>query len=547
MIKKLFGEQKNSFIWRAITAATLVCIGDFFFFQDWLPGLRTGLFSLCLLLGALVTQSRIWRDRRALTAAILASAFSLALIIQPSLLAWVMCWAAISMAAMLPSTAAFDDGWRWFQRLFLHALRSLVAPIIDLFKLQKAKKRRKGPSLRALIPILALPIVGSGIIIALFANANPIIAKFLNTLSFPEPSSETVWRMILWGIILVLSWGIVRPKVSRKLLSTFDGTSDLSIPGVTIASVTLSLILFNLLFAAQNALDIAYLWSGQGLPDGMTMAQYAHRGAYPLIATALLAGLFVLVTLRPGSKTAEVTLIRYLVLLWIGQNLFLVASSMLRTIDYIDAYSLTQLRIWALAWMGLVGVGLLLICWRMFTMAKASWLINANLIAAGVLLGALCFTDSGEIAAGWNVKHAKEVGGKGVHLDLCYLENLGSSALLPLVVLEEVNVSKPFNTRVRQARQLIMSDMMRDRKAGYWTWRDSIRLENAWQRLGPEAQDSLQNASRSCDAYGDVSATESEGTDPAQGEAGEIPPFAPVPKPLLPQTPSNALTQEREP
>lgn len=137
------------------------------------------------------------------------------------------------------------------------------------------------------------------------------------------------------------------------------------IAGVSIASVTLSLILFNLLFAVENMLDIAYLSRALPLPRGMGMAEYVHRGAYPLIVTALLAGLFVLVTLRPGSSTAHVPAIRRLVVLWIAQNVILVASSIQRTLDYIDVSMFTALRIHALAWMALVACGLMLICWRM--------------------------------------------------------------------------------------------------------------------------------------------------------------------------------------
>ena len=36
----------------------------------------------------------------------------------------------------------------------------------------------------------------------------------------------------------------------------------------------------------------------------MTYAAYAHRGAYPLIVTALIAAGFVLAALRPGSATS---------------------------------------------------------------------------------------------------------------------------------------------------------------------------------------------------------------------------------------------------
>ena len=122
----------------------------------------------------------------------------------------------------------------------------------------------------------------------------------------------------------------------------------------------------------------------------MTLADYAHRGAYPLIATALLAGLFVLVTLRPGSadrraRARSACWSRS----WIAQNLLLVASTMLRTFDYIEAYSLTRLRIAALIWMGLVAVGLVLICYRLLRGKSGAWLINANMLAALLVLGRL--------------------------------------------------------------------------------------------------------------------------------------------------------------
>ena len=67
-----------------------------------------------------------------------------------------------------------------------------------------------------------------------------------------------------------------------------------------------SLILFNALFALQTGLDLAYLWGGANLPDGMSHAEYAHRGAYPLIATALLAAGFVLIAMRPEWAGASI-------------------------------------------------------------------------------------------------------------------------------------------------------------------------------------------------------------------------------------------------
>ena len=72
------------------------------------------------------------------------------------------------------------------------------------------------------------------------------------------------------------------------------------------STILRSLILFNLLFAAQSILDGIYLWGHVALPDNLTYAAYAHRGAYPLIATALLAAAFVLVAMRPGGPAREI-------------------------------------------------------------------------------------------------------------------------------------------------------------------------------------------------------------------------------------------------
>jgi Domain of unknown function (DUF4173) len=475
------------FMAKGVAALLLIIAGDVLFFQTDQGGGNLGVFAGIWLGLVLLVRRPIWRDTRALLAALLAAAFASALVLDPSFLAWCLFCLTLTMASLLPDTAAFDDGWRWFQRLFVHGARSSIAPLIDLLKLRRTS--RFSPAiLRGHLPNLILPVIGGIIILALFSDANPIIGEAVAALRLPWPTGANIGRLILWGLIFFGVWSSFRPKTFTKLIPTFDGTGDLAILGVTRTSVLLSLILFNALFLLQNGLDIAYLWGGKGLPAGMTVAEYAHRGAYPLIVTALLAALFVIVTLRPGSTTATTPLIRWLVILWIGQNIFLVASSMLRTVDYVEIYSLTQLRIYALVWMGLVATGLLLICWRMLKGRKASWLINSNLIAVGMVLGALCFIDCGAIAAKWNIAHARETGGKGTSLDLCYLNELGSSALLPLVDLERRKLDPSFAGRVRQVRQMVMADMIDARADGYWTLRDNARLVRAEGMLGKDAQ-----------------------------------------------------------
>jgi hypothetical protein len=267
--------------------------------------------------------------------------------------------------------------------------------------------------------VLALPLLGSLLFLSLFAVANPLIGGALAGIDLNSLLVGLyVTRILFWLIVLAIVWSVLRPG-PMLLLAEREGSADVALPGVGMRSLTLSFLAFNAVFALNNVLDIAFLWSGAPLPQGMTLAAYAHRGAYPLIATALLAALFVLVTLRPGSETACNPLIRRLVYAWIAQNVLLVASTMLRTFDYIEAYSLTRLRIAALIWMGLVAIGLFLICYRIWKSKSGSWLINANLAASLIALGFCSVADPGRMAAAWNVRHAREAGGAGGNLDVC--------------------------------------------------------------------------------------------------------------------------------
>jgi hypothetical protein len=491
--------RRFSFLQKLVLAAALVALADhLFFFQR--AGTTIGLFAAALLVSLLVVTPAIGRSKAALAAAAAALLFVLVLSDDPSLLAAFLFLAAASMAVLLPRTRAFDDGWRWTKRLMLHALLSAIAPLLDWGRLRSARRRRGPARLAAAVPLLALPVLGTGLFLALFSAANPLISNAFARLDLAAAvGGFSVARLLFWLLTAVLVWGLLRPPRSA-LAPPRSSDGDLALPGVTPASIALSLAAFNLVFALQNGLDIAFLWSGAPLPGDMGLAEYAHRGAYPLIATALLAGLFVLVTLRPGTPTAESPLVRRLVYFWIGQNVVLVASTMLRTVDYIEAYSLTRLRIAALVWMALVAVGLVLICVRLWRRKSGPWLINANLAAALLALTACSVVDLGAVAARWNVRHAREVGGAGVPLDLCYLNALGPSALIPLIELESRPIKPRFRDRVSWTRNLLMDRLATAQGDWHgWTFRNARRVSEANRLIAQRRLPRFSADIRGCD------------------------------------------------
>lgn len=333
--------------------------------------------------------------------------------------------------------------------------------VADLARARGRTHRERAQAFRlSSFSVWIVPVLLSLLFLALFASANPVLDEWLSALD-PRVLLAIIspTRMVFWLGLAGLIWPFMRMKVSREPKNAPAASEPVVVAGgfalLGAPSVLRSLILFNLLFALQTGLDAAYLWGGLALPHGMTYASYAHRGAYPLIATALLAAAFVLVAMRAGGASATRHWIKWLVLVFVAQNVMLVASSIYRTTLYMDAYGLTELRLAALIWMGLVGIGLLLIVVQILGRKGAAWLLNANAVALAATLYLCCFANFPYIVARYNVTHWLERDGMGPALDVRYLLSLGPQVLPALDALESASGAAAIGSRSAGAlRQL---------------------------------------------------------------------------------------------
>ncbi len=323
------------------------------------------------------------------------------------------------------------------KRLLLFFLSMPVAAPLGVLGWRKATKAAGKQIVSFSTAGVWLMPLGVGLVfLALFEQANPVIAQWLQRLDFWAMFDLlTPQRLLFLGFMFLVTWPLLRP-MARKIkprkavedISVSQAGSSLPEKAQTLADILFgeaailrALFIFNILFGVQSLLDAAYLFGGAKLPDGMTYASYAHRGAYPLIITALLAGLFVLLALRQGSAARANGLILKLVYLWIGQNILLVFSSILRLDLYVDAYGLTYWRVAAFIWMALVACGLALIVWRIVRNKSAEWLIGTNLAIAAVVLYSACFVNFAAMIAKFNTAHAM--------MDYSYMTGLGPDAI----------------------------------------------------------------------------------------------------------------------
>ena len=422
------------------------------FVADWLfighqLGISAAVFALAVCAACIVTNDLSSR-RAALAAGVIIVAGVTPLIESTGFLSIGIAIAATFLFAMVVTgqhgTSLEDFARRTAQMVFLAPFR-LLPDMLLLHKLMRRGRRslrRVGVAAAWLVPALF------GLAFAvLFAAANPLIENWVLNLGI-SADDLNFYRIVFWIIVSSVVWPALRVRY-RRPRRRYE--PPFPAPGVAVqqserpaaapkrsrtavqlfnpSSVLRSLILFNALFAVQTVMDLTFLWAGADLPDGVTYAEYAHRGAYTLIAAALLSAVFVLIAMRPDGASGQMPVIRTLVYVWVAQNVLLVASAVQRLNIYVDIYALTHWRVAAFIWMGLVAAGLVLIVARIALQKSNTWLVAANTLCAAAVLYACTFLNFTHIIATYNVAHSREVSGKGVWLDTGYLRRLGVMAI----------------------------------------------------------------------------------------------------------------------
>lgn len=261
----------------------------------------------------------------------------------------------------------------------------------------------------------AVPIGGCLVFGALIFDANPLLQSYLTW----QPEFEfPISRAFLWVGIGLLCWPLLQP--AQAAVNPKENVREWQMPsfGVNALSVFRALIAFNVLIGVQTLLDLGIFLGGAQLPEGMTYATYAHRGAYPLLATALLAGGFALLA-RPYLRERRGLVA--LMMLWLAQNAALCASALLRLDLYMDAYGLTYLRVRAVIWMVLVMIGLGLIAWQVWRQCPNRWLTTRFIALGGGTLYLCCFVNFAALIAHQNLT-------RGGSIDWYYTCNLPNTA-----------------------------------------------------------------------------------------------------------------------
>lgn len=460
-------------------AMALAALADWLFYGERI-GLSLSLFAIAIAGVSMLFNHAAVHLRRALTSGALLVAGLVPAVEELNTLSFLILVIALLAALLLatnPETTGLADRLRALRNFVLFGPMRFFFEALQIFNMSAFTRG---------IALWLLPAVLGTVFVALFAAANPVIEQWVFLLN-PKVIFDyvSIPRVLFWIMMLALVWPFIHLRWRRnKVVTTIaDDVAEPPalapiIPAEFLGPSTIlrSLILFNLLFAAQSILDGLYLWGHVALPANMTYAAYAHRGAYPLIATALLAATFVLIAMRPGGPAGKSRVIRLLVYLWVGQNVLLVASSILRLDLYVNIYMLTYWRIAAFIWMGLVALGLILIVARIVLDRSNLWLVGVNLVASTMMLYGCSLVNFDAFIADYNVTHSREVSGRGKPIDTNYLAQLGPQALPAIERMMQIRTDSALvgcRDRLVETQRLDLAW----RAWGFRTWRLQRRLE----------------------------------------------------------------------
>jgi hypothetical protein len=344
--------------------------------------------------------------------------------------------------------------------------------------------RRAGPALPYLRGLLiAAPIVL--VFVALFSSADAVFARILDDVFEADLElGEIPGRL---GMTAVLGWlaagGLAlsasTPPTERPVAAS---TWRLGRP----EALTV-LLAVDALFLGFVALQGAYLFGGLDTlgATGLTYAEYARRGFFELVAVAVLAG-GLIVAVERSTRDRSRPFIGAAIGLAVLTGVVLVSAA-LRLRLYQEAYGWTELRLYVLATIGLLAVGLLGLVVALAA-DRVRW-IGHVLIAAGLgiglalsLIGPVRFITEQNVARVLDPSLVVEHG--RTELDHAYAVSLGDDAVAALLTALP-SLDEPDAERLRDALRWRLAELRRD---------SGLRAWQAWNLGRARALTALETA-----------------------------------------------------
>ncbi len=428
----------------AIGAGLLTALADFLFWNH-APGISVAVYCFAVAGVTVAIRWRKWKGHANWVAAGLMLAAGWATALQISftngvvliiLLAVVCgeCWyealpsSAARWAESIVAWVCSPGRWPW-----LFDTAATVAP--DLFGSDSRVPARAGRIAKIFAPALGLGIIFS----AIFGFGNAVYGDMLNRAgghvadfvqSFDFSFGHILFLLAAATLGLAFAQPRLAPLAPRKWAGGLPPLYRVDV-AVAVWQSRLILLVLNILFFTVNTIDVLYLWWHAKLPAGVTFSAFVHNGIWSLIVAVLLSALVITLIFQQQPEVRRGRLLKIAALVWIAQNLVLIAGVFLRLKLYVNAYELSEERVYVGCFLLLVVTGFILLGLHVAGPGNLNALFLRNAQATFALFFILQFANVAGWVAHYNVARWKHKPQRT--LDVAYLASLGPGACPSLV------------------------------------------------------------------------------------------------------------------
>lgn len=312
-----------------------------------------------------------------------------------------------------------------------------------------AKQSKTGKNLRIILLGLFITLPLTGMIALLLCSADAGISNLFSEIAarFTENIAMLCWQAFLGIFAGCWLFGMLYGAANQKLhpvVSEHEYENRLShariIPNLGLYAGVTPICLLYLLYVISQTHYFCAAFFGTLPAEMESYSQYARRGFFELCAIAIInLGIILLLTgcAQKGGKHRPKPLTFYASILC-GFTLFIIATAIAKMVLYIDAYGLTQLRLFTAWFMLLLGMIFLVLLIRQFHALPTAKIITTVFL---LFFGILCFARPDALIASYNI-HAYETGALP-ELDVRMLCDLSDDAYL--VMLEHQSTIRAAN------------------------------------------------------------------------------------------------------
>lgn len=371
----------------------------------------------------------------------------------------------------------FDDRqWKFgkyvaaFFTAVFGAIGSLTDPFSDAGAFHKDNRRRHRSKMMYILLgiVIAIPLLV--VIVMLLYYADAVFARFIRDIRLNLSLGTLLGIFLMFAFAFMSAYCGLR-YLGRRTIS--EKCEDYRRFEPLVAITVLSLI--SVVYVFFSIIQILYLfWGKMELPEGHTYASYAHEGFFQLLFVCMINVAVVLFVLAFFRKDRVINVLLTVIS---ACTYVMLASSALRMYLYVQAYSLSFLRIlvfWGLALIALLLAGIVVQIFR-----EDFHLFQYGLVVVCVCYLVLSFSHTDYWIAEYNLSQiAKQ---SEADRDYSYLSRLSADAA-PAIAGEEGDwvdryvyrlsrkdrSLRQYNFSVGKAKWLFKEELGRKKLANEW-------------------------------------------------------------------------------